>query len=446
MPTAGRPFDLKARDSRTLQYAGWTLDPTRPIALVGDARFLETLPGQHAAATAANLLGRMTPALRIQIPRVPNRISHVAAGADLRDALVSLASAVAPGGQYDWAPAGGAFRLGLGSVPCEMSVTGNDWSGAFGRAPCGFDQTGSTAGFGACAAVCGAVAHLFRSQIGHCPVDRYISLATRSVAAEPIVTNAIELPETLGRIWVVGCGSIGSSALFFLALNPAKADLSLIDGDKVKTHNLDRGACFLADQVGDNKTEACAKTLANCEHLRLVTDRHYLHESALWRARKVGEPDAIISAANEYDVRSMIESSLPPLQIYATTGRSWQISVWAHIPLMTPCSCCAFPSGPVKAKTACAKGSAAGTAFHSTANDASLPFLSFLGGLLTVVELYRATIGGLVSRYDVWTRNDLEMVALRAPIRSDCPCQERNPKTYQKVLADSRYASLSADS
>lgn len=443
MPTAGKSFDVQERNSRTLQYAGWTLDPKRPIALIGDATFLETLSGQHAAATAANLLARMTPALRIQIPPVPNRISHMVPGDNLRDALISLAFAVAPGGEYDCRSTGGAFRLGMGRPPADMCVTGNEWSGAFGIAPREFNAASGVVGLGASAAVCGAVAHLFRSQIGPCTVNRYLNLAARSVTVELLAVGAIELPATLGRIWVVGCGSIGSSALFFLGLNPAAADLTLIDGDNVKTHNLDRGACFLADKVGDKKTEACAEMLANCKHLRVTTDPHYLHESALWRARQLGEPDAIISAANEYDVRNMIENSLPPLQIYATTGGSWQLSVWAHVPLKTPCSCCTFPPASVQAQTACARAGILVSDAMGVGNDASLPFLSFLGGVLTVAELYRAATRDLVGRCDVWTRRDLDFLPLTTSVRGDCTCRNRNAQTYRRVLADSRYAALS---
>ena len=63
----------------------------------------------------------------------------------------------------------------------------------------------------------------------------------------------------------------------------------------------------------------------------------------LLSAKGVQEPGLDrVSAANERNVRAVIESGFPPLQIYGTTGRNWQAAVIRHMPLEDPCSCCLF--------------------------------------------------------------------------------------------------------
>lgn len=72
-------------------------------------------------------------------------------------------------------------------------------------------------------------------------------------------------------------------------------------------------------------------------------DARALDESDLWRAREAGTPDILIATANERNVRAVIETEFPPIQIYGTTGKNWQAVVIRHIPLADPCSSCLFP-------------------------------------------------------------------------------------------------------
>ena len=59
------------RDSRSLRYAGRVLNPERWITLRADPSYAARYDGQVAILTAANLLGRMSPAVALDIPQVP---------------------------------------------------------------------------------------------------------------------------------------------------------------------------------------------------------------------------------------------------------------------------------------------------------------------------------------------------------------------------------------
>src|SRR3546814_16895822 len=88
------------------------------------------------------------------------------------------------------------------------------------------------------------------------------------------------------------------------------------------------------------------------------------------------------------DVCSSDLADMPPIQIYGTTGKSWQASVIRHVPLQGPCSLCLFPdSGPV-ALTACATGKVV-SPVNGKRIDAALPFLSFAAGLMPAAEILR---------------------------------------------------------
>lgn len=448
MSTVDNQFRESERNSRTLQYANRVMDPAVKILISGDQGFLESNAGQQALITAVNLIARMTSNISLDIPKVENQFAKIAPGSTIDDAMADFALAINPAIQIDRNAEEQAYQFHLGQGVHDMNVVGGSWVGHFGYAVPRPERTTSIIGFGACAAVCGAVAHMFSSNFGSSPKCTAVDLFARQIGPETTNRKKHEKdPVTLGNIWLLGCGSIGSSALYFLSLGPAKSIIRLIDGDVLKNHNLDRGACFMARDLGEYKVRACENFLRNCSHVQVLTDPKFLHESSLWESRSPQEVDVVISAANEYDIRTRIENAFPPIQVYATTGSYWQATVWCHIPLVTACSLCAFPPGTVQSSLRCSEGDrnfAELAAPDSTENDASLPFLSFLGGLLTAAELYRLAIGDKPPpRYDVWTAKQLEFHHVDIPIIAGCMCQNRSQLTHRAVIGDTRYAHLS---
>ena len=61
----------KERDDRSLRYAGRVLNPEHWITLRADSGYAERYDGQVAILTAANLFGRMSPAVALDIPSLP---------------------------------------------------------------------------------------------------------------------------------------------------------------------------------------------------------------------------------------------------------------------------------------------------------------------------------------------------------------------------------------
>lgn len=448
MQTVDCAFNELERDSRSIEYAGRVLDPMTLVVVSGSDDFLHTVQGQQALITTANLLARMTYSLEFKIPPIKNLFPEIAPGNTLDRAVSDFANSINPRLNNANRAHKKKYKFHLGRGSADMNVFGSEWLGAFGKNIAEIPCPLVSVGFGACAAVCGAIAHIFRTNFGAISDTAYIDLIERTVSSEcPVTCEHNGISDYLGKIWVIGCGSIGSSALFFLALNPSRLSLNLIDGDVVKNHNLDRAGCFLARHLGQPKVDACSDFLRSCTHLLLRSDNKYLHESSLWSNRKPSEVDVIIAAANEYSVRPRIENSFPPVQVYATTGSYWQTSIWCHVPLQTGCSCCAFESESSAPQMECAVGNNSFLTDDDGAqggNDASLPFLSFFGGLLTVCELYRIAAGDLPPpRYDVWTADSLQIHILNLARRDGCLCRGRSPTTHQLIIGSSRYGHLS---
>src|SRR5258708_30173939 len=116
--------------------------------------------------------------------------------------------------------------------------------------------------------------------------------------------------------------------------------------DMVKMHNLDRSPIFNAVDADakSNKVDVGEFYLRGVGANSVSSHACALHEAPDWVNRPSGRPDVIISAANERKVRNFIEEGFPPIQLYATTGKHWQVALIRHVPMKDPCSLCLFPN------------------------------------------------------------------------------------------------------
>ncbi len=177
----------------------------------------------------------------------------------------------------------------------------------------------------------------------------------------------------------------------------------------------------------------------------IIAEPKALHESRRWHDREDGTPDLVIAAANEHNVRHLIESLYPPIQIYGTTGKNWQASVIRHAPLIDPCSCCLFPDATYAA-TACATDPEA-VADAGEQIDASLPFLSFAAGLMAAAEILKLHVPGYMmkpNRAFLITKPEARLVRAGTSFRDGCTCQTRSRAVYADMLKGSRFEGLSA--
>lgn len=423
------------RDSRSLRYAGRVLDPDRWVLLRADPDYAARYDGQVALLVAANLFGRMTPALALDIPSVPIVASLPWAGADLCAFVQAQLIAADPFGKFESrAACDGDYVIHLGRTGAPVIVHGSGWNLYAGPAPSPLADDESINPIGPAMAAILAGAEAFRGALSHSPAFQLNALTWQAGMALP---EAASLPTGLapGELWFVGLGSVGTAILYILTLATRAFPARLFDMDEVKIHNLDRSPLFLDRHVGWNKVTAAADYLAGIGMTDVGAEPVALDESVTWRDRPPDVPDVLVSAANERNVRAVIENGYPPLQIYGTTGRNWQAAVIRHTPLEDPCSCCLFPEG-AHASTACATG-AAPQAETGAQVDAALPFLSFAAGAMAAAETLKRRLAGYPftpNRVILNTSPNVRPVPATLSMRASCICRQRSPSVHRRML------------
>lgn len=423
------------RDSRSLRYAGRVLDPNRWVLLRADPAYASRYDGQVAIMVAANLFGRMTPAVALDIPPVPILAPLPWAGADLRSFVLEQLFAADPFGKFQHRAArDGDYVLHLGRSGAPAIVHGSGWNLYAGPAPSPLadDDTANPIGPAMAATLAGAEA--FRGALSGPATFQLNALTWQAGIAAP---GAAPLPAAprLGVLWSVGIGSVGTAVLYFLSLATRRFSSRLFDMDDVKVHNLDRSPLFMARHAGLKKVASAAEYLTGAGVLAVDAEAVALDESATWQARPPSVPDVLISAANERNVRAVIENGFPPLQIYGTTGRNWQAAVIRHMPLEDPCSYCLFPD-TAHVPATCATG-AVPQAGSQEQVDAALPFLSFAAGAMAAAEILKRSLDGYPfapNRVVLNTSPNVRAVPASLSLRRDCICQRRSTLVHRQML------------
>lgn len=436
-----------ARDDRLLSYPeARRLDQGRRIAIGASPGYLATYAGQVALLATANLLGRMARQITLAIPPTVIVAPLPWAGASLPAYALAQMQAADPRGNYCCAPVGdGDFLIHLGPSGSPIVTHGVGWLAYHGPAPSPLPADLSANPIGAALAVVAMAARLAANGLDVPPpvvtlnsydwTDR-ISNAAPALPAAPAV----------GSIWTIGTGSVGTAALYFLSLATRNFEAMLFDGDKVKRENITRSPIFSDRDIGEAKADVTECYLRSLGMREVVAEAVPLHESRRWSQRATGTPDLVIAAANEHNVRHLIESLFPPIQIYGTTGKNWQASVIRHMPLIDSCSCCLFPEGTY-APTTCATDEeiTAAAATDAPHIDASLPFLSFAAGLMAAAEILKLQLPGYAmtpNRATLYTRHDVRLVKAGVPGRPNCLCATRSREAHVRMIAGSRYAGL----
>jgi hypothetical protein len=357
------------------------------------------------------------------------------AGADLRTFIEAQLFAADPFGKFESRAArDGDYILHLGRTGAPAIVHGSGWNLYAGPAPSPLAEDESINPIGPAMAAILASAEAFRGVLSHTPAFQLNALTWQAGMASP---EAAPLPAGLspGEVWFVGLGSVGTAILHFLSLATRAYSARLFDMDHVEVHNLDRSPLFVVRHVGLKKVVAAAEYLTSVGVANVVAEPVALDESTTWRDRPPGTPDMLISAANERNVRSVIESRYPPLQVYGTTGRNWQAAVIRHIPLEDPCSCCLFPDA-MHPPTACAEGPVP-SADHRDQVDAALPFLSFAAGAMAAAEILKSVLPGYPfssNRVILNTIPSVRMVPAALSFRQQCLCERRSKMLYRQML------------
>jgi hypothetical protein len=435
----------RERDDRSLRYAGRRLDADQWITLTADEDYAHRHDGQVALLTATNLLGRMTPSVALAFPDAPlhDRIRWPAS--TLHEAILRQIHAADPFARScARAPEEGDVRVHFGRSGEGLLAHGLGWNAYLGSGPSPLPDAVDGNPIGAAFAAVVVASQLFVHDLVLPTTATVIDTLTwqHGIREGPVP----DLDAEVGRVFIVGVGSVGTAVLYFLTLATRRYSPTLIDGDRIGVHNLDRSPVFTAADVGSFKVDAAAAFLRACGLGNVVTDACFLHESELWTHRLSGTPDILVAAANERNVRYHIESQFPPVQIYGTTGRNWQASLIRHTPLVDACSCCLFPPEQELAPPMPCGTAPAAAVSTRVQVDAALPFLSFAAGLMAAAEIIKVGLPGYpfsTNRVSLLSRPSPRLAAARIPRREDCLCRDRSTSIHRKMLEGSRFAWLS---
>lgn len=434
-----------ARNSRSLRYAQRVLNPRRWIVLSAESGYLSSYDGQVALLTAANLFARMTPAVALDIPAIRIAPPLPWAGQELQASAIEMMFRADPYGKFEpRAQREGDYLIHLGPGGAASIAHGSGWNIYMGPEPSPLPQAKATNPIGPALAAIIAAASAFQSNLEGAPETVLMNALNwqpeilKEAVAE--LGSAVEL----GEVWAAGTGSVGTAILYFLTLATRSFSTTLFDMDVVKVHNLDRSPIFTDEQVGIAKADATQAWLKDAGVANIRSEPHALDESDVWQKREAGTPDILIAAANERNVRSVIETGFPPIQIYGTTGQHWQAAIMRHVPMKDPCSSCLFPDTEFAA-TECAAGEVARSTGEERM-DAALPFLSFAAGAMAAAEILKLSLPGYPfapNRVILNTQPSIGTVQASLVQREGCYCQQRSQSVHRRMIAGTRFAGLS---
>ena len=419
------------------------------VHITVDPAYAKTYAGQVAAVTAASILGRMAKSVAIHVP--PEPVSHLLPwkGETLNEAVRQTLADTHQYGQYVSREAEqGDLRVFIGPDGEGIVVHGIGWDAYSGTGNSPLDSQDNQNPFGAAFAAIMAAARIQlcpeAKEFAPITVDTYTWSTCIQSHPRPTKPTGFEV----GQLWCVGVGSVGSCALFFLSLATQNFHAVLVDRDNVEVENVTRSALFTWQDasLGIRKVQVSERWLHRTGVREITTHNVWLHElSKEWMQRPQGTPDILISAANEKNVRSTIENYLPPVQIYATTGKSWQAILYRHIPMKEPCSLCVPGSQKISAPPICATGPSVYETAHE--DDVALPFLSYAAGLMAAAEIAKLSITGketTANRVLFQPRDPDVFQSLALPIKQGCMCQTRDNALYRTLMEGSRFAELSS--
>jgi molybdopterin/thiamine biosynthesis adenylyltransferase len=387
------------RDDRTNSCVDGRGYVARSVSITIDEEAAASYSGQVAFMLAANLTARWSRRVRVRSPSVPVDPRLVFRDELLERNLDIVALAVAkdadPFGDFaidevegrDWI----RVHVGAGAAPRgAYRIHGQGWQALGGDAVRPLSGTNGEVPLGAALAACVGVAWAFRVALGDDSPPGYVQLSLWNMRGGDAAAQGPSVEaQDLGRVMLIGCGAVGSSIAYLLPLAGIGGRVQLIDGDLVDTTNLNRSPMFGFGDLTRSKCDVVAS------HLRRAgIDAEPIHawfDEAMARGLAFRErPDVVIPAANDRDVRRLVQHQVPPLQVYGTTGRDWQAFLGRHIPTAEDCLVCRFPTtAPGEPRLACSTGPIAAPSRAGVSQDAALPFLSAAAGVLAVAELVK---------------------------------------------------------
>lgn len=445
------------RDDRTNRCVGDRAYQKIECTVALSKNAADTLAGQVMFITSCNLLSRWCRTVKLSTPGVATHPALGLATRDLGQYVISQMRDADPFGDVQIVAGMTESQISLViGAPDQLLTSAHsvyiDASGWFASIglnatiPLTHVEDGNS--LGAIAAACLGVAQVFKIALG-LPSDRLFRGGIFDLFTLDWVENDTQpIPwpkdKDIGRVLMVGAGSVGSSAAYCMRLANLAGEITIADKDIVKIENFNRSPIFGCQTFLLPKSEAVANFLGQSP-LAATPRPSWWNELAIRRADF--DFDVWLPLANEFGVRFSMQNNIPPLMIYASTGANWGINHGRHIPSKDDCLADRFPAEDPPPELACATGeiiTSEGTA------DAALPFCSLFAGLLITADLIRANLPeypqvpnfaffdwyGSFENIQMWNRRP----------RANCVCTQVSPALNERFNGRTRYWALSNNS
>jgi len=403
-----RPFPASAdefyalRDDRTNRCVGSGEYQKARCALVISEDAVASFAGQVMLRVAANLLSRWCRRVTVVLPSTDTESAVGLGVGNLGEVVLAQMRDADPFGNFnlsDQLPMDAPLKLCIGHGPSEVSdpasvcINASGWlaSISIGRA-IPLEPSEVRNPLGAIAAACLGIAQLFKIAV-QMPRASYLRAGifdVFSLAWLSTVPQGRRWPESLdiGRILMVGAGSVGSSAVYSMHLAGLAGSLTIVDNDDTKIENFNRSPIFGQKTLGEPKSAATAAFLSSST-LSPTPVVLWWDEFLKQHGRAAVDFDVWLPLANDFDVRRSMQHNVPPLLIHASTTANWGVNHARHIPGRDDCLVDRFPTVVTADQLACGVGKISAA---EVTVDAALPFISFFAGMLVAADLVRAQL------------------------------------------------------
>lgn len=393
------------RDHRTNLYELTTPAYTGARVLVTiEATELQSLAGQLMLTITANLLSRWCRDVVLDLaptevhPQLP-----LSGSGDLAARILHQMHDADPFGHFRLRTATEEvnLRVHIGESASDSSVSttiisARGWYAAIRRpGQLGvslWDQGAASLPAAAASAILGG-AQVFRDALGlesllppFLLFDAFTASPVEQLAERQV--PKVDMTFDLGKLLMVGGGSVGSAAAYFMHMFGLTAWMRIIDKDPVEVENFGRSPIFGRSTFGASKSAALAAMLGGGAVL-VDPITAWWHELD---APSLRGYDIVMPLANEHGNRWAVQSGYPPLMIHSSTGNNWNVNFGRHIPGRDDCLAERFNGFEAAPALACSTGEVKAAAGKSI--DASLPFLSFWAGWLVAADLVRLAVAG----------------------------------------------------
>lgn len=452
-PKSAEAF-YEQRDHRTNIYVG-SLDYRHArVSVTIDDELLLSMPGQVALLTVCNLLSRWCRNVEIEIEDgIASQAPGIPKGTCLRAAILEQMCDADPFGRFDNRGHSNDLQIHIGYKPKvtfgkKVLINARGWFSSVANRNCtvttlcGKSVEDLLSGI---ASACLGVARTFKLAIGmNVQSDSFTldlsSLKTVAGLDSPSsFTNNISAD--FGRLLLVGAGSVGSSVAYILKMIGSTGRMTVIDGDLVKLHNLNRSPIFGKSNFGHQKVNAVEDFLRG-SNVTVNPFQGWWNDFIDQRGRAANEFDVWIPVANEFNVRSAIQNNYPPVMIHCSTTMNWGVNFGRHIPVLDDCLLDRFPEETTKDALGCSTGV---VEVQGESIDAALPFLSLFAGVLVVRGLARLQARDLGDPNFALVDLQNESVQSWTRIaRDNCLCRTQSRSIHRALNGSTRYFGLTA--